>query len=270
MRANCASGLEVVTRQPARSGTACRGLRKDNTGYDLRDLYIGSEGTLGVITAATLKLHPAAGGPCAPHWPRCASAGRLPWICSAAAPMPGSAPGLTGFEVMNAFRTCRWWSQHFPALPRNRWRPAPWTVLLEQSDIESDEAHAQACCSKAMLETRARGRLHRSSNAAVSAESVAAIEAAMWHLRESIPLAQAEEGLNIKHDIALPVSRIPAFVDHTDAALASGWPGARLVNFGHLGDGNLHYNVQAPVGLRRGGVPATTRGLRSTHWYTGQ
>ena len=70
----------------------------------------------------------------------------------------------------------------------------------------------------------------------------------LWHLRESIPLAQAEEGLNIKHDISVPVSRIPAFVAQTDARLAQSFPGARLVNFGHLGDGNLHYNVQAPEG----------------------
>jgi FAD/FMN-containing dehydrogenase len=70
----------------------------------------------------------------------------------------------------------------------------------------------------------------------------------LWHLRESIPLAQAEEGLNIKHDISLPVSRIPTFVASTDAALQARWPGVRLVNFGHLGDGNLHYNVQAPQG----------------------
>jgi FAD/FMN-containing dehydrogenase len=72
--------------------------------------------------------------------------------------------------------------------------------------------------------------------------------AAMWHLRESIPLAQSEEGLNVKHDIALPVSAIPAFCQRTDAALAEAFPGIRLVNFGHLGDGNLHYNVQCPEG----------------------
>jgi FAD/FMN-containing dehydrogenase len=70
----------------------------------------------------------------------------------------------------------------------------------------------------------------------------------MWHLRESIPLAQSEEGLNIKHDIALPVSAIPGFVADTDAALQAAFPGVRLVNFGHLGDGNLHYNVQCPEG----------------------
>ena len=70
----------------------------------------------------------------------------------------------------------------------------------------------------------------------------------MWHLRESIPMAQSLEGLNIKHDIALPISLIPRFVAATDAALMQAFPGVRLVNFGHLGDGNLHYNVQAPIG----------------------
>jgi FAD/FMN-containing dehydrogenase len=71
---------------------------------------------------------------------------------------------------------------------------------------------------------------------------------ALWHIRESIPLAQAEEGLNIKHDISIAVSRIPEFVRETDALLQQQFPGARLVNYGHLGDGNLHYNVQAPAG----------------------
>jgi FAD/FMN-containing dehydrogenase len=83
---------------------------------------------------------------------------------------------------------------------------------------------------------------------AVVAESLTQSHA-LWHLRESIPLAQSQEGPNIKHDIALPVSAIPAFVAHTDAALAAAFPGMRLVNFGHLGDGNLHYNVQAPVSM---------------------
>ena len=82
---------------------------------------------------------------------------------------------------------------------------------------------------------------------AALAESLAQ-SAAMWHLRESIPLAQAEEGLNVKHDIALPVSAIPAFCALSDAALQAQFPGVRLVNFGHLGDGNLHYNVQGPAG----------------------
>jgi FAD/FMN-containing dehydrogenase len=80
---------------------------------------------------------------------------------------------------------------------------------------------------------------------AIVAESLAQARQ-LWHIRESISLAQAEEGLNIKHDISIPVSRIPEFVEETDALLAQALPGVRLVNFGHLGDGNLHYNVQAP------------------------
>ena len=82
---------------------------------------------------------------------------------------------------------------------------------------------------------------------AVIAENLAQAHQ-LWHIRESIPLAQAEEGLNIKHDISIPVSRIPAFCEATDALLQREIPGVRLVNFGHLGDGNLHYNLSAPVG----------------------
>jgi FAD/FMN-containing dehydrogenase len=82
----------------------------------------------------------------------------------------------------------------------------------------------------------------------VVAESLTQAQS-LWHIRESIPLAQALEGLNIKHDISIPVSSIPQFVRSTDALLEQHIPGVRLVNFGHLGDGNLHYNVQAPVGI---------------------
>jgi FAD/FMN-containing dehydrogenase len=113
-------------------------------------------------------------------------------------------------------------------------------VLLEASD--SDGEQAARARFQALLETALeRGLVF---DAAV-AESIAQSRA-LWHLRESIPLAQAEEGPNIKHDIALPVSAIADFVAHTDAALTRAFPGARLVNFGHLGDGNLHYNLQAP------------------------
>jgi FAD/FMN-containing dehydrogenase len=131
--------------------------------------------------------------------------------------------------------------RHFPQLAQPL-PPAPWTVLLEQSDAEG-ESHARALF-EALLESALEDGLI--GDAAV-AENLAQSHA-MWHLRESIPLAQAEEGLNVKHDIALPVSRIPAFVAATDAALEQAFPGVRLVDFGHLGDGNLHYNVQAPEG----------------------
>jgi FAD/FMN-containing dehydrogenase len=115
-------------------------------------------------------------------------------------------------------------------------------VLLEQSDTES-ESHARSLF-ESLLESALEDGLITDAAIAESLEQ----SHALWHLRESIPLAQAEEGLNVKHDISLPVSRIPAFVESTDVALARAFPGVRLVDFGHLGDGNLHYNVQAAEG----------------------
>ncbi|QAZ38133.1 hydroxyacid dehydrogenase [Methylibium sp. Pch-M] len=229
-------GLEVVTAS-GEIWDGLSGLRKDNTGYDLRDLYIGSEGTLGVITAATLKLHPQPAARCT-ALAACATLADAVALLQRAQARLGA--GLTGFEVMGRFALSLV-EKHFPALPRPL-APSPWTVLLEQSDIE-DEAHARTLFEGLLEHALEAGTI---VDAAV-AESVQQSRQ-LWHLRESIPLAQAEEGLNIKHDIALPVSRIPDFVAATDARLQAAVPGVRLVNFGHLGDGNLHYNVQAPEG----------------------
>ena len=229
-------GLEVVTAQ-GELWQGLAGLRKDNTGYDLRDLFVGSEGTLGIITAATLKLFPM---PVA-RITALASCQTLPQ-CVALLGLAQArlGAGLTGFEVMNAFSLAlvrRHFAQLSQPLPA-----APWTVLLEHA-ANDDEASARARF-EALLEAALDQGL---IGDAALAESLAQ-SAAMWHLRESIPLAQAEEGLNVKHDIALPVSAIPAFCEHTDAALQAQFAGVRLVNFGHLGDGNLHYNVQGPAG----------------------
>ena len=230
-------GLEVVTAQ-GEIWEGLAGLRKDNTGYDLRDLFIGSEGTLGVITAATLKLHPQ---PAA----RTTALASLPSLEAAVSLLQLAqsrlGAGLTGFEVMNRFSLALV-RKHFPQL-RQPLPEAEWTVLLEQSDTES-EAHARSLFEGLLESAMERGMI---TDAAV-AESIEQSHA-MWHLRESIPLAQPEEGPNIKHDISIPVSRIPAFVAATDAALQAAHPGTRSVNFGHLGDGNLHYNLQAPLGV---------------------
>ena len=229
-------GLEVVT--PAGEvWHGLSGLRKDNTGYDLRGLYVGSEGTLGIITAATLKLFPA---PEAVVTAMAACATLQDCVSLLALAQRRLATGLTGFEVMNRF-SLELVARHFPQLPR----PLPgvaWTVLLELSDAEGEAA------ARARIEALLEAALEDGcvEDAAV-AQSLAQSHG-MWHVRESIPLAQAEEGLNIKHDISVPVSAIPTFVARTDEALAQYCPGIRLVNFGHLGDGNLHYNVQAPAG----------------------
>jgi FAD/FMN-containing dehydrogenase len=229
-------GLEVVTA----SGDVWHGLsglRKDNTGYDLRDLFVGSEGTLGIITAATIKLAPLPAATTT-ALAACGSLADCVALLSLARQRLGAA--LTGFEVMGRF-ALDLVAKHFPALPAPL-PGVPWTVLLEQSDTEG-EAQARSRFEAVMGEALEAGCV----SDAVVAESLAQSQA-LWHVRESIPLAQAEEGLNIKHDISVPVSAIPDFVARTDAALQAAYPGVRLVNFGHLGDGNLHYNVQAPQG----------------------
>lgn len=229
-------GLEVVTAD-GEIWDGLSGLRKDNTGYDLRHLMIGSEGTLGIITAATMKLvhQPAA------RWTAWASVDGV----AQAVRLLGLAqqrlgPTLTGFEMMGQFALSLV-SKHFDAL-RVPFPDAAYGVLLESSDFESED-HARAQFDT-LLEAALEAELITD---AVVAESITQAKS-LWHIRESIPLAQAQEGLNIKHDISVPVSQMAAFVAETDAALAQAVPGVRLVNFGHLGDGNLHYNVQCPEG----------------------
>ena len=230
-------GIEAVTAD-GRVWEGLSGLRKDNTGYDLRDLFIGSEGTLGVITGATMKLYPL---------PR---ATLTAWAAvptmDAALALLGLAhkhlgAGLTGFEVMGQF-ALGLVVKHMPQLRVPFQQESAYCVLLENADQESEE-HARSQFERLLEAALEDG----CATDAVVAENIAQARA-LWHVRESIPLAQAEEGLNIKHDISIPVSRIPDFCGETDALLEREIAGVRLVNFGHLGDGNLHYNVQAPEG----------------------
>ena len=231
-------GLEVVTAQ-GEVWHGLSGLRKDNTGYDLRNLMIGSEGTLGIITAATMKLYPLPAAQLT-AWAAVPSMEAAVQLLGLAHQRLG--PGLTGFEVMNQF-ALGLVDKHYPHLRVPLWQATPWCVLLENSDSEN-EAHARSQF-EALLEAALEAGC---VSDAVVAENLTQARG-LWHIRESITLAQATEGLNIKHDISIPVSRIPAFVAETDALLARQVPGVRLVDFGHLGDGNLHYNVQAPEGV---------------------
>ena len=230
-------GLEVVTPQ-GELWAGLSGLRKNNTGYDLRDLFVGSEGTLGIITAATLKLFPKPAATVT-ALAACDSVEAAVGLLNLARERLGS--GLTGFELMQRFALSLV-ERHFPQLPK----PLPgagWTVLLELAGTEAEDAERERLV--ALLEqAMERGWVSDAVVAACIAQS-----RALWHLRESIPLAQSEEGLNIKHDIALPVSAIPGFVPRMAARLQAAAPGARVVCFGHLGDGNLHYNLQAPEGI---------------------
>ena len=228
-------GLEVVTPQ-GDIWNGLRALRKDNTGYDLRDLYIGAEGTLGIITAAVLKLFPQ------PKAQRTALVAlRTPddalQLLTLAQQQCGAA--LTGFELMSAF--CMTLVQrHFPQTRAPFSTEHAQYVLLELSDNESDE-HAAVLLDNVI----GAALMQNIAQDAVIASSLAQ-SIALWELRERIPLAQAAVGRNVKHDISLPISRIAEFIETTDGLLQQAFPGLRMVTFGHLGDGNLHYNVAQP------------------------
>ncbi len=231
-------GLEVVTPQ-GEVWNGLRGLRKDNTGYDLRDLFIGAEGTLGVITAATLKLYPqplarltAIAGLASPH-------AALQLLELAQRRLSSS---LTAFELI-ADVCLDLVVQHVSGTRKPLTEACPWYVLLECSDAES-EAHATGRFNALMEEAFEAGIISDAALAGSMAQS-----RAFWGLREHIPLAQATEGDNIKHDISVPISAIGRFVEQTNAALDARFPGIRMVVFGHLGDGNLHYNVSTGPAL---------------------
>ncbi len=234
-------GLEVVTAR-GEVWDGLRGLRKDNTGYDLRDLYIGAEGTLGVITGAVLKLFAQPKAVLTTLVALGSPAAALDLLALADAEC---GPALTGYELMSD--TClQLVAAHYPALPRPFRTRHPQYALLELSSHESERhgvALLEAAIGKALEAGIARD--------AVVAASIAQSRG-LWALREHIPLAQAQAGKNIKHDISLPVSRMAEFIAATDAALDAAYPGVQVVCFGHLGDGNLHYNVAPPPGVAHG------------------
>jgi FAD/FMN-containing dehydrogenase len=225
-------GLEVVTPE-GELWDGLQGLRKDNTGYDLRDLYIGAEGTLGVITAAVLKLHPLPAGQA---------------VALVAVPTPQAATALlqrarqhasdqlTAFELMSAL-CLDLVLRHMPACRMPLASPSPWYVLLELSSGVGESA-AQEALEQLLAEAMAQDLV---SDAALSRSGVQF--EALWALRENISEAQGAEGRTIKHDIALPISQIADFIEDMGQAIHQAFPDVRLVVFGHLGDGNLHYNV---------------------------
>jgi FAD/FMN-containing dehydrogenase len=230
-------GLEVVLA----SGDVwdgLRGLRKDNTGYDLKHLFIGAEGTLGVITAATLKLYPqpAARMTALAALPSLAAATRLLERARAAA---GAA--LTAFEVMGRI-TLQHAVEMLPALRMPLPLAQPWYALLELSDTESEQ-HAAAVFERVLAEALDAGDIVDAAVASSIAEA-----RALWALREGIPEAHAKRGGNVKHDISLPVSCIAEFVESTNAALRRRFAWIEPIVFGHLGDGNLHYNMGTAAG----------------------
>ena len=243
-------GLEVVTADGS-CWSGLSGLRKNNTGYDLRDLFIGSEGTLGIITAATVRLYPQPTGR-ATALVSCASLNDAMALLNRCRRRLDS--GLTGFEVMAALPLALL-GHHRPAdasplaplrEPGRDSTLPPWVVLIEHLSPHS-QLQADSDLEQVLADALGAGEVGQAALAHTAQQ-----RAAFWRVRESVPLAEKAEGWMVKHDIAVPTSAIPAFTERTGALISDHHPGARVVCFGHLGDGNLHYNVQPPDGHRDG------------------
>jgi FAD/FMN-containing dehydrogenase len=232
-----ALGLEVVLAD-GRVLDGLTSLRKDNTGYDLRDLFIGAEGTLGVITAASLKLFPV---------PRTVETAFLavPDARAAVALLgqlrAATGDGVTTFEYLPRMAV-EFASRHIPGVTDPLPGDFPAYVLCEVATARDDPS----------LRSLVEDALARAIEAglvldAVLSQSLAQRDA-LWKLRESVPEAQRHEGASIKHDVSVPVAALPEFLDLGMAAVARIAPTARLVAYGHVGDGNLHFNVSEPAG----------------------
>lgn len=228
-------GVEVVLAD-GRIMNALSKLKKDNTGYDLKNLFIGSEGTLGIITAATLKLYPT------PRTVEAAFVG-LPTAQAALSLYEIAAahagPMLTSFELM-ARVAIEFATRHGDNLRSPLVGTHPWYVLIEVS--AGDDSAGAA------LETILTEALERQlvTDAALAASSEH--RKAFWRLREFISESQKFEGGSIKHDVSVPVASVPAFIDEASHAVFRLVPGCRPCPFGHLGDGNIHFNVSQPIG----------------------
>jgi FAD/FMN-containing dehydrogenase len=229
-------GLEVVLAD-GEVWNGLRGLRKDSTGYDLKQLFVGSEGTLGIITAAVLKLFAA---PKSKVTALAALAGVAQAVALLRALKQALGDRLTGFELVSVF-ALQLSRKHHPALPD----PLPGHDLyaLIQADDAAPSAPLADLLEAALAEAAERNIV---ADATIARSQEQADR--LWALRENISEAQRREGPNIKHDISLPISAIPEFTTTTRDALLDAFPGMRVVVFGHHGDGNLHYTVAAPEG----------------------
>jgi FAD/FMN-containing dehydrogenase len=244
-------GLEVVLPD-GRLLEALSGLRKDNTGYDVKSLFLGAEGTLGVITAACLKLHPAlrarATAFVAVRDPAAA-------VSLLGALRDSSGDCVSSFELIPRVAvdlTLR----HIPGIAEPVGTPADWYVLCELSSSRADEP----------LDDRLEKSLGEALHAGWVLDASIALSGReremFWRLRESIPEAQRKDGASLKHDISVPVSQVPRFIEVAGAWVARHVPQGVLVAYGHLGDGNLHFNINQRAGAPDLPLKAAERQIR--------
>jgi FAD/FMN-containing dehydrogenase len=228
-------GLEVVLPD-GRVWNGLRALRKDNTGYDLKQLFLGAEGTLGVITAAVLKLHPKPSAQ-ATAWIALHSPARAVELLARLRARLGER--ISAFELVSR-RCLEAVLRHAPSLRDPLPQAHPWYALAEFADAGEPAALA-AQVEQAFAE--ASGLLADAALASSAAQSKA-----LWRIRETIPEAQFT---NVKHDISVPVSKVPELIERAGAALQAAFPGEPIYAFGHIGDGNIHYNVGTEALLAR-------------------
>lgn len=244
-------GLEVVLPD-GRVWDGLRPLRKDNTGYDLKQLFIGAEGTLGIVTGAVLRMVPAT--PC-----RATALLALPSMDAAVRLLPvlrtRAGGELSAWELVNR-EALGLVTTHLPGARDPFGEEHPWYGLVE---LAGSSADVGARLEEALADGVERGLV---SDAVVATGSVE--RSALWSLREGISEAQRTEGVSIKHDVTLPIVGLAGFVEEVSLQLSDLLPGVRLVTYGHVGDGNLHYNLSAPRGADaalRAAAPTLTRAV---------
>jgi FAD/FMN-containing dehydrogenase len=230
-------GIEAVLPD-GRIWNGLRGLRKDNTGYDLKQLFIGAEGTLGLVTAATLKLFPR---PAVKETAWVAVSSPKAAVDLLARAKAASGGAVTGFEIVS--KLCMdLVVKHIPGVRDPLPTEAPWRVLIEMSLPRADGARDMM---EGLLSDALEGGVVED---AAIAESEAQ-KAMMWKIRENIAVAERAHGKALKHDVSVPVSRVPEFIERAGKRVTSMIPGVDIIAFGHVGDGNIHYNITPPPGV---------------------
>lgn len=239
-------GLEVVLPD-GRIWNGLRGLRKDNTGYDLKDLFIGSEGSLGIITGVVLKLFAAPAGRVS-AW---IGAKELTSVVTLLNRLQAACgPRLSAFEMMSE-SSLALVTRHLEGHVSPLNQTYPYYALIELADTNLNGL--QEMLQEALTSAIDDGLIDDCVVAMNEAQSVS-----MWRLREGISMAQVKTGKAIKHDIALPISSLATFVKEADQIVRNSFPDLPIINFGHIGDGNLHYNVLVPLDISAASYKETT------------